>query len=50
MDKIFEGTILGIMGRFGNELSMIKDMNYVQLKHFALKNNLKLEDLIKEVF
>ena len=49
MDKIFEGTALGMIGRLGNELTMIKAMNYVQLKHFAIQNNLDLEDLLKEV-
>lgn len=49
MNKIFEGTVLGIFGQLGSDLNMIKAMNYVQLKHFALKNNMDLEVLLKEV-
>ncbi|MEM6894482.1 MAG: hypothetical protein AAF554_12385 [Bacteroidota bacterium] len=49
MNKVFEGTVLGLFGQLGNDLSMIKAMNYIQLRHFASKNNMNLELLLKEV-
>jgi len=41
MNKVFEGTVLGIFGQLGNDMSMIKAINYLQLKHFASKKLLR---------